>query len=106
MLEVFCAFLNECVSKKLCDGYLLSCGNFVKLVCIEFSFIVTCITKVTCHRASSSWVYGSRFARFKAFASESVAVTRFGHISSRPGWLAGTVKSGVRKEKKRHAPQS
>lgn len=92
MLEVFCSFLNECVSKKLCDGYLLSCGNFVKLVCIEFSSIVSCITNVTCHRPSSSWVHGSRFAGFKAVASESVGVTRFGHILALPGWLAGTVK--------------
>lgn len=91
MLEVFCAFLNECVSKKLCDGYLLSCGNFVKFVCIEFSSIVPCITNVTCHRASLHWVHGSRFADFKAVASESVAVTRFGHISALPGWLAGTI---------------
>jgi hypothetical protein len=78
----------------------------VQLVCIEISSIVPCITNVTCHRASSSWVYGSRFVGCKAFASESVAVTRIGHISQLPGRLAGRVKSGVRKEKKRHAPLS
>jgi hypothetical protein len=95
MLDVLCAFLNECVSKQLCDCYLLSCGNCVQLVCIEISSIVPCITNVTCHRASSSWVQGGRFVDCKTFASESVAVTRIGHISQLPGWLAGRVKSGV-----------